>query len=109
EFHRLAAFARNNVPAAVVSELAGEDLSRVSTVVLLARYAQDLSSDEARRVRDYLDRGGNVIAPRHLSSVLGPRASYVDGDRPEEAFADPPLPERQTLWRQAFGAERALV
>jgi hypothetical protein len=91
----------------VVSELAGEDLSRISSVVVLARYAQDLSADEARRLRDYLDRGGNVIAPRHLSAVLGSKPQYVDGDRPEEAFADP-TPDHQVLWRRAFGLERPL-
>ncbi len=107
EFHRLAAFARNNVPTAVVSELAGEDLGRISTIVVLARYAQDLSAEEARRLRDYLDRGGTVIAPRHLSAVLGAKAQYVDGDRPEEAFADP-TPEHRALWRRAFGLERPL-
>ena len=45
-------------PAAVVSELAGEDLSRISTIVLLARYPQDLASDDEQRLRDYLNRGG---------------------------------------------------
>jgi hypothetical protein len=108
EFHRLAAFARNNVPAAVVSELAGEDLSRISTIVLLARYPQDLASDDEQRLRNYLDRGGMVIAPRLLSSVLGPKAEYVDGDRAEEAFAEPAPPERLALWRRAFGVERPL-
>ncbi len=41
--------------------------------------------------------------------MLGPRAEYVDGDRPEEAFADPPTPERAALWRRAFGIERPLA
>jgi len=107
DFHRLAVFARDNVPAAVVNELAGEDLSRVSAVVVLARYAEDLSAEEARRLTDYLDRGGTVIAPRLLESALGPKVQYVDGDRPEEAFADP-TPEHQALWRRAFGIERPL-
>jgi hypothetical protein len=108
ELHRLAAFARNNVPAALVARLAGEDLSRVSAVVVLARYAPDVTPEEARRLRDYLDRGGTVIAPRYLRDALGPKAQYIDGDRPEEAFADSPLPERAVLWRQAFGVERPL-
>jgi hypothetical protein len=108
DFHRLTVFARNNVPAAVVAELAGEDLSRVSAVVVLARYAQDLSADEADRLRGYLSRGGTVVAPRYLRDALGTRALYVDGERAEEAFADPPSPERAALWRRAFGVERPL-
>ena len=108
DYHRLAAFARNNVPAAVVAELAGEDLSRVSAVIVLARYAQDISAEEAERLRGYLSRGGTVVAPRYLRDLLGARATYVDGDRPEEAFADPPLPERTALWRRAFGVEQPL-
>jgi hypothetical protein len=109
EFHRLAAFARNNVPAAVVGDLTGVDLGQITAVVLLARYPQDLTPDELQRLRAYLDRGGTVIALRQLQEVLGPRAEYVDGDRPEEAFADPPTPERAALWRRAFGIERPLA
>jgi hypothetical protein len=108
EFHRLAVFARNNVPAAVVSTLAGEDLSRVATIVVLARYAQDVPDEDAQRLRGYLDRGGTVVAPRHLSGALGPRGEYVDGDRAEEAFADSSDPQVRALWRRAFGIERAL-
>jgi hypothetical protein len=108
DFHRLAAFARNNVPAAVVATLAGEDLSRIAAVVVLARYAQDLSEEETARLRTYLRNGGTVVAPRHLRDLLGPGPLYVDGDRVEEAFADPPTPERAALWRRAFGIERPL-
>jgi hypothetical protein len=108
DFHRLAVFARNNVPAGVVAGLAGEDLGRVATVVVLTRYAEDLSSEDAERLRGFLSRGGTVVAPRHLSPALGSRAQYVDGERPEEAFADPPSAERTALWRRAFGIEQPL-
>ncbi len=106
DFHRLDVFARANVPAAVVSSLAGESLDKLAAIAVLSRYAQDLPDDDAQRLRDYLSRGGTVIAPRHLSAVLGTRARYVDGDRAEEAFADSSDPQRRALWRQVFGVER---
>ena len=81
DFHRLAVFARNNVPAAVVTTLAGESVDRVAAIVVLSRYAQDLPDDDAERLRGYLNRGGTVIALRSLSAALGSRAEYVDGDR----------------------------
>jgi hypothetical protein len=109
DLHRLAVFARNNVPASVVGELAGEDLSRVAAIVVLARFESDLSDDEVARLRGYLDRGGTVIALRQFDGTLGPRAQYVDGDRAEEAFADSPVGERTALWRRAFGVERPLT
>jgi hypothetical protein len=105
DFHRLSVFARNNVPAAVVTTLAGES-ERVATVVVLARYAQDISDEERARLRGYLARGGTVIAPRHLSEVLGTRVEYVDGDRIEEALADTSNPQARQLWRRALGIER---
>jgi hypothetical protein len=108
DFHRLAVFARNNVPAAIVTTLAGEPVDRLAAIVVLSRYTQDLANDDAERLRGYLGRGGIVIAPRHLSGVLGARAEYVDGDRPEEAFADSSDAQRRALWRRAFGVERAL-
>jgi len=108
DFHRLAVFARDNVPAAVVSTLDGEPVDRLAAIVVLSRYAQDLPADDAARLRDYLSRGGMVIAPRHLSGVLGPQAEYVDGDRVEEAFADTSDAQKRSLWRQAFGVDRAV-
>jgi hypothetical protein len=108
DFHRLAVFARNNVPAAVVTTLAGEPVDRLAAIVVLSRYAEDLPADDAERLRGYLARGGTVIAPRHLSSVLGSRAEYVDGDRAEEAFADSSDTQRRALWQRAFGVERPI-
>jgi hypothetical protein len=106
DFHRLAVFARNNVPAAVVTTLAGESVDRLAAIVVLSRYTQDLPDADAERLRGYLSRGGTVIAPRHLSSVLGTRPEYVDGDRLEEVFADSADAQRRALWRRAFGVER---
>src|SRR5207247_1404865 len=66
-FDRLATLARNNVPAAVVGRLAGEDLSRVRSIVLLHRDGQTLPDPEARLLRDYVDqRRGSLLAPRWL-------------------------------------------
>src|SRR5262249_40180067 len=108
DFHRLSVFARNNVPAAVVTELAGENLSRVAAIVVLARYAPDLADDEITRLRGYIDRGGTVVASRQLTGLLGPRPEYADGDRLEETFADSSNPDRQALWRRVLGVEYPL-
>jgi hypothetical protein len=108
DFHRLAVFARDNVPAAVVTTLANESVDRLAAIVVLARYPQDVSDDELNRLRGYLGRGGSVIAPRSLSGALGSRAEYVDGDRVEEAFSDSSDPQRRAMWRRAFGVERVV-
>jgi hypothetical protein len=108
EFHRLAALARNNVPAAVVGRLGDTDLTNVKAIVVLARWPHDLPPADLERLRGYLVAGGTVVAARHLSPLLGPHAHYVEGERPEEAFADPPTTERAALWRRVLGIERPL-
>jgi hypothetical protein len=109
EFHWLAAFARNNVPAAVVAGLAGEDLSDVGTVVLLARDAEDVVPADVAQLRAYHQAGGTVLAARALGSALSAGASYLEADPPEAAFADPPTRERAALWQWAFGLDRPLA
>jgi hypothetical protein len=103
--------ARNNLPAAVVGSLAGEDLSRVRGIVLLHRDRHALSEIEAHLLRGYLDqRRGTVVAPRALLERLGLVGAQgvfpLDADPPENAFHYPPYPDRASLWRRAFDLEQ---
>lgn len=108
DLHRLIALARNNVPAAVVGSLAGEDLSRISAILVLARAPRDLADADLAALQAYLAQGGTVVALRALSGVLGAQAQYVDGDRLEEAFAEPDSSERVALWQRVLGLAQPL-
>jgi hypothetical protein len=108
ELHRLAALARNNVAAAVVNRLADENLTDVATIVLLARFVDDLPEEDASRLREFAERGGNVVALREFEPVLGRSPVYISGDRPEEAFADSTNPDRLALWRRVLAIDRPL-
>jgi hypothetical protein len=92
-----------------VAGLAGEDLSGIVTVVLLARNAEDVVPAEVAELRAYHQAGGTVLAARELGSALGAGASYLEADPPEAAFADPPTRERAALWQRAFGLDRPLA
>lgn len=108
DLHRLLALARNNIPAAVVGSLAGEDLGSIRAILVLARAPQDLTDADLAGLQAYLAGGGKVVALRALSGLFGPRAEYVDGDRPEEAFADPTSDDRVRLWQRVLGIEQPL-
>jgi len=109
DFHRLAVFARNNLAAAVVGRLTGEELGDVTAVAVLAREPEAVSDDDVAQLQRYAAQGGSVIASRALSPRLGAQATYVDGARAEEAFADPPSSEHAALWRRVLGVEHPLA
>jgi hypothetical protein len=108
DLHRLIALARNNIPAAVVGSLAGEELGGIRAILVLARAPQDLTEADLAGLQAYLARGGKVVALRALSGLLGPRAEYIDGDRAEEAFAEPTSDDRVRLWQRVLGIEQPL-
>ncbi|HZU06122.1 MAG TPA: hypothetical protein VFB73_09110 [Chloroflexota bacterium] len=102
-FDRLLALARNNVAAAVVTDLAGEELESVRALIVLARAPEDLEPAAVERLRAFLARGGQVIAGPALRELLGPAARYVEADPVEEAFTDSPSPADAALWREVLG------
>ena len=70
--------------------------------------APDLPEEDATRLREFAERGGNVLALREFEPVLGRNPVYISGDRPEEAFADATNPDRLALWRRLLAIERPL-
>jgi hypothetical protein len=102
-FDRLLALARNNVAAAVVTDLAGEALEPVRALIVLARAPEDLEPAAVERLRAFLARGGQVVAGPALRELLGPAARYVEADPVEEAFTDSPSPADAALWREVLG------
>jgi hypothetical protein len=107
-FDRLLALARNNVPAAVVTDLAGEDLTRAEALVVLARSPEELTLAESEQLRTFVRGGRPVVAPASLRPVLGDGAIYPEAAQVEDAFGDSPTPQHRAMWQRALGVTRPI-
>jgi hypothetical protein len=107
DFDRLRALTRNNVAAAIVSDLGDVDLTAVRAVLVLARAPDDLDALTTARLRDFAAAGRAVVASATLASSLGARVHYVEHGAPEAAFGDSPSETERALWREALGVDAA--
>jgi hypothetical protein len=108
DFDLLLALARNNVAAAVTTDLAGEDIEQVRSILVLARTPDDLADTERAQLSAFAAQGGLVVAGESLHGALGENAIYVTADRVEAAFTDSPSGEELALWRRALGVDQPI-
>jgi hypothetical protein len=101
-FDRLLTLARNNVPAAVVPALEGENLTDITAILVLARAPDDLAAGDVDRLRAFAAAGKPVVAAEALEGALGPGEYYV-GMPPEETFADSPTARDRAIWQRVLG------
>jgi hypothetical protein len=99
---RLLALARNNVAAAVVPDLEGEELASVRGIVVLARSPEDISPADLGRLRDAAARGLPVVASQTLEGALGANVLYVS-QIAEQAFSDSPSASDREIWQRVLG------
>jgi hypothetical protein len=87
-FSDLVSLARAGANAAVVSTLAGEDLSHVRMIVVLARDASDLTASDVAAIRAYRSGGGVIVDGENVERPLQLKAQWTyPGNAPELYFA----------------------
>ena len=97
---------RGGANTAVVGTLAGEDLSRVRMLIILARGPADVTAADTAAARAFRNRGGTVVDAQTVNPPLGLDAQWVyPGNAPEQFFADTYTAD-QTGPVAAFGLPR---
>src|SRR5207248_3501710 len=89
-------------------DLAGEDLTGIHAIVVLAREPDDLSAGDVDALRAFARRGRAVIAGTALRDVLGPDVAYTGAQTVEETFTYSPSDDQRALWRTALGVEQPI-
>ncbi len=88
-FADLVSLLRGGANTAVVGTLAGEDLSRVRLLIILARGPADLTAADTAAARAFRSSGGTVVDAQTVNYALGLNAQWVyPGNAPELFFAD---------------------
>jgi hypothetical protein len=88
-FGDLVSLARSGATTAVLDTLAGQDMSRIRLLVVLARVDTDLTSADVAAIRAYRASGRELVVSRPVENGHNFGAQWVaPGNAPEVFFAD---------------------
>jgi hypothetical protein len=105
-FGDLESLARSGATTAVVDTLAGEDLSRIQLLVILARDPADLTPADVSLIRAYRESGGQVADAQSVDGAYRLGAQWVAPGNAAEYFFSAAYATRNAGPISAFGLPR---